>query len=108
MTNGASKELALRGATEVESKRRKVKPLVGSTKPRLYTPLLKGQTLSDEIAELAEKIGMPLLPWQKWVFDDMLQVDKDGKFRRGFCGLLVARQPRMVKHTLRACASSGA
>lgn len=68
-------------------------------KPRLHTPLLKGKTLANEIEELAERIGMPLMPWQKWVFEDMMKVDNEGNFRRKTCGLLVARQPRTVKHT---------
>ena len=61
-------------------------------KPRLHTPLLKGKSLSDEVSALADRIGMPLMPWQKWVFDDMMKVDADGMFRRKTIGLLAARQ----------------
>jgi phage terminase large subunit-like protein len=70
----------------------KQKPLVGALKPRIHTPLLKGATKSQEVADLAEKIGMPLLPYQRWVLDDMLKIDANGEFIRKTCALLVARQ----------------
>ena len=66
--------------------------LRGATKPRLHTPLLKGKTKGDEIAELAEKIKVPLLPWQKFVLDDMMKVDAKGNFIRKSNLVLVARQ----------------
>ena len=67
--------------------------------PRLHTPLLKGKSRGQEVIDLAERIGMPLMEWQKWVIDDMMKVDSEGNFRRKTCGLLVARQPRTEKHT---------
>jgi len=70
----------------------KQKPLVGALKPRIHTPLLKGATKSQEVADLADKIGMPLLPYQRWVLDDMLKIGSDGEFIRKTCALLVARQ----------------
>ena len=86
-------ELAVRGDFEVaERKSRKRKPRIGHTKPRIMTPAIKGQTKGDEIAELAQRIGMPLLPWQKFVLDDMMRVDAKGMYRRKTIGVLVARQ----------------
>ena len=82
MTNKAAP--AKRGA--------KKKPIVGAVKPRISTPFLKGSSRVDEVADLAEKIGMPLLDWQRYVLEDMLRVDKDGEFRRKTIGLLIARQ----------------
>ena len=70
----------------------KKKPLVGHVKPRIHTPLLKGASRVDEVADLAEKIGMPLLDWQRFVLEDMLRVDAKGEFRRKTLGLLIARQ----------------
>ena len=70
----------------------KKKPFIGAVKPRIHTPLLKGASKIDEVADLAEKIGMPLLPWQRFVLEDMLKVDKDGLFVRKTSLLLVARQ----------------
>lgn len=75
------------------------KPKRAQVKPRLHTPLIKGKSLVHEVKELAERINMPLMPWQEWVLDDMLKVDNEGNFRRKTCGLLVARQPKTVKHT---------
>ena len=70
----------------------KKKPLVGAVKPRICTPFLKGASKIDEVAELAEKIGQPLLDWQRVVLEDMLRVDAKGDFRRKTMGLLIARQ----------------
>jgi len=70
----------------------KKKPLVGHKIPRIHTPFLKGATRSDEVAQLAEKIGMPLLEWQRLILDDMLRIDDKGEFRRKTMGLLIARQ----------------
>jgi phage terminase large subunit-like protein len=82
MTNKAAP--AKRGA--------KRKPLVGAVKPRICTPFLKGPSKIDEVAELAEKIGQPLLDWQRLVLEDMLRIDAKGDFRRKTMGLLIARQ----------------
>jgi phage terminase large subunit-like protein len=60
--------------------------------PRLHTPLLKGKSRGNEIIELAERIGMPLMDWQKWVVEDMMKIDDKGNFRRKTIGLLIARQ----------------
>ena len=70
----------------------KKKPLVGHKIPRIHTPFLKGDTRSGEVADLAEKIGMPLLEWQRLILDDMLRVDSKGEFRRRTLALLTARQ----------------
>ena len=70
----------------------KKKALIGAVKPRLHTPLLKGASRIDEVAKLAEQIGMPLLPWQHFVLDDMLKVDKEGMFYRKTNLVLTSRQ----------------
>lgn len=64
----------------------------GLIKPRLHTPLLKGKSRIDEVSELADKIGYPLLPWQHFVLEDMLRVDKDDAFIRRTNLVLCARQ----------------
>lgn len=66
--------------------------LRGAIKPRVHSPLLKGKTRGQEVADLAELVGQPLMPWQRWVVDDYFSVDKDNKFRRRSGLLLVARQ----------------
>jgi hypothetical protein len=68
------------------------KALLGSTKPRIQTPPLKGASRIAEVADLAIKIGMPLLPWQYYVLEDMLSVDSKGNFQRKSNLLLCARQ----------------
>jgi phage terminase large subunit-like protein len=68
------------------------KKLMGHVKPRIHTPFLKGASKVEEVAELAEKIGMPLLEWQRFILEDMLRVDSEGNFRRKTLALLIARQ----------------
>src|SRR5512137_1872467 len=66
--------------------------LRGATKPRLYTPLLKGENKLQDVKDLCEIVKMPLLPWQEFVLKDMLTVDKKGMWIRKTNLILVARQ----------------
>jgi phage terminase large subunit-like protein len=66
--------------------------LIGSTEPRIHTLLLKGNSKAQEVADLAEKIGLPLIPWQRWVLDDLLSIDDEGMFKKKTALVLVARQ----------------
>ena len=68
------------------------KPLLGAVKPRIHTPFLKGDSRLQEVSDLADRIGMPLLDWQRLVLEDMLRVDAKGEFKRKTMGLLIARQ----------------
>jgi len=65
---------------------------VGATEPRLHSPYLKGPNRGDEIAELAESIGLPLLPWQDFIIRDMTTVDKNNMFIRRSNLCLTSRQ----------------
>ena len=71
---------------------KKKKKLVGDLKPRLHSPWLKGKSRADEVIELAEKIGQPLLGWQKLILKDMLTVDNNNQFIKRSTLLLIARQ----------------
>jgi phage terminase large subunit-like protein len=64
----------------------------GLTQPRLHSKPLKGDSKAQEVIDLANEIGMPLMPWQEWVLKDMLKVNGKGEFRRKSVLLLVARQ----------------
>jgi phage terminase large subunit-like protein len=66
--------------------------LIGSTEPRVHTPLLKTKSKADEVADLAEKISMPLIPWQRWVLEDLLSIREDGTFVKKTGLILVSRQ----------------
>ena len=66
--------------------------LRGLTEPRIHTPLHQGKTRMQEVADLADLIGMPLLPYQRWVLDDFLSINAKGLFKRKIGGLLIARQ----------------
>jgi len=66
--------------------------LIGSTEPRIHTPLLKGKSRAQEVSDLADKIGLPLIPWQRWVLDDLLSVNDENAWRKKTALVLVARQ----------------
>jgi phage terminase large subunit-like protein len=66
--------------------------LIGSTEPRIHTPLLKGKSKAQEVADLAVKIGVPLIPWQRWVLDDLLTINDEEMFVKKSGLILVSRQ----------------
>ena len=67
-------------------------PLVGALYPRLHTPWLNTKTRGGEIAEMAEMIGQPLLPWQRLILDDMCAIDDKGMFIKKSALFCCARQ----------------
>ena len=72
------------------AKRSKV--LRGATKPRIQSIPIKGKSKLDDVKQLCEIIGMPLLPWQEYVLKDMLTVDSKGMFIRKLNLCLLSRQ----------------
>jgi phage terminase large subunit-like protein len=65
---------------------------MGAVEPRLHCQLWTGATRGGEVADLAEKIGIPLLEWQRLVMNDLCAVDENGKFVRKTGLLIIARQ----------------
>ena len=74
------------------TKPKSVRALRGATKPRLHSPLLKGENKFQDIKDLCEIVKTPLLPWQEFILKDMLTVDKKGLWIRKTNLLLIARQ----------------
>lgn len=88
-------------------------PLLGKTTPRLFTPpLVQGPPgpcgcgcaltpatskgfLATEFA--TETLGIPPLPWQRWLFIHALELLPDGRFRFRTVLILVARQNGKTK-----------
>ena len=68
------------------------KALRGATKPRLHSPLLKGENKLQDVLDLCQIIEQPLMPWQEFVLKDMLTVDKEGNWIHRTNLLLIARQ----------------
>jgi hypothetical protein len=70
--------------------------LLGRTQPRLWTPPLRklSRATSDgyAIAEFADTIGEPLLPWQRWLLIHAMEIDRDGFYRFRVILVLVGRQ----------------
>lgn len=61
--------------------------------PRFSTPRnLDRPTLGGEVAAIAERLGTPLMPWQRLVVDVALELDEDGLFVYGEVDLTVPRQ----------------
>ena len=69
------------------------KLLLGKTEARVHSPLLKGKSRAQEIFDMVERLKMDeLLPWQRWVLEDMMKIDKDNSYRRKTTLLLISRQ----------------
>ena len=68
------------------------KALRGAIKPRLHSPLLKGENKLQDVLDLCKIIEQPLLPWQEFVLKDMLTIDKEGMWVHRTNLLLIARQ----------------
>ncbi|AYN55875.1 terminase [Microbacterium phage Coltrane] len=70
--------------------------LLGNEVPRVYTPPLRELTpetsLGFSLIAFADMLGIPLLPWQRWLAIHMLELLPNGKFRFRTVILLVARQ----------------
>lgn len=66
---------------------------MGSTTPRLFSPLLEGTTRGQEVIDFAVAHGIELLPWQEFVILDIFTIDDEtGKFKRRLSGAIQARQ----------------
>jgi hypothetical protein len=68
------------------------KIIYGSQTPRLESAPLKNRSLGPLVADLADSLGTPLMPWQKYVLNQGLQLNEQNKFIRTTAGCLVARQ----------------
>lgn len=70
--------------------------LVGTKIPRLWTRplrrLSRATSRGYEVAEFADMIGEPLLPWQRWLVIHALELNPDGNYRFRVVLVLVARQ----------------
>lgn len=70
--------------------------LLGRTAPRLWTPPLRKLTRATShgyaVADFAEVIGEPFLPWQRWLAIHALELDAAGFYRFRVVLVLVARQ----------------
>jgi hypothetical protein len=80
--------------------------LVGKIQPRLWTPplrkLTRATTHGYAVADFADTIGEPLLPWQRWLAIHAMEVDANGFYRFRVVIVLVARQngKSSVKRTI--------
>jgi phage terminase large subunit-like protein len=66
--------------------------LKGKTTPRLETPKRKGASKGKEFAEWVAKHSDPLLPWQKYVSERMMVVNKKNEYVQTTQGLMLSRQ----------------
>ena len=68
------------------------KKLLGIEKPRIMSPLLGGASKGDEFIAFAEKCGVELFPWQKYIARDFLSVDSEGAWIKKTSGIIISRQ----------------
>ena len=70
--------------------------LYGCTEPRIWTrplrPLTRETTRGYEVADFAELIGEPLLPWERWVAIHGLELLPGGHYRFRTVLVMAARQ----------------
>ena len=75
------------------TKPKRVQPLRGATEPRVHSPLLKGKSRAGEVLEMIERLKMDeLMPYQKFVLNQMLMVNKKNQYRIKTALLLISRQ----------------
>jgi phage terminase large subunit-like protein len=74
-------------------KPKRAQPLRGATEPRVHSPLLKGKSRAGEVLEMIERLKMDeLMPYQKFVLNQMLMVNKKNQYRIKTALLLISRQ----------------
>jgi len=74
-------------------KPKKTQPLRGATEPRVHSPLLKGKSRAGEVLEMIKRLKMDeLMPYQKFVLNQMLMVNKKNQYRIKTALLLISRQ----------------
>ena len=74
-------------------KPKRVQPLRGATEPRVHSPLLKGKSRANEVLDMIERLKMDeLMPYQKWVLNQMMMVNKKNQYRVKTALLLISRQ----------------
>ena len=74
-------------------KPKRVQPLRGATEPRVHSPLLKGKSRAGEVLDMIKRLKMDeLLPYQKFVLNQMLMVNKKNQYRIKTALLLISRQ----------------
>jgi hypothetical protein len=67
-------------------------PLVGSSTPRLETPTTSLPSRGQQLVDLGDVLGLPLLPWQKHVALNAHRMRDDGTYESRVCSVVVARQ----------------
>jgi len=74
-------------------KPKKKLPLRGATEPRVHSPLLKGKSRASEVLDMITRLKMDeLMPYQKFVLNQMLMVNKKNQYRIKTALLLISRQ----------------
>jgi phage terminase large subunit-like protein len=67
--------------------------LVGTSEPRLHTKYRDDlPSRGEELIDLADKLGEPLMPWQEIVAIESMRTKDDGRWAFPQVGILVARQ----------------
>ena len=66
--------------------------LIGSPTPRISTTPTTNPTKGHEVIELANQMGMPLMPWQEYVLLDGCKVKDNGEFVSKTNLLVISRQ----------------
>ena len=76
--------------TQVEE--RTTEALIGRESPRIHSKLLNLPSRGLELIDFADSIGIPMLPWQKWLAMEAHKVKPDGRWAHPLITVVVARQ----------------
>ena len=66
--------------------------LLTSCLPRVATARTGRDTHGDKVAQVAEMLGQPFMPWQQQVVDTALEIDEHGRFAYRTVAVTVPRQ----------------
>lgn len=67
-------------------------PLQGVVEPRIWTPSPDLPSYGIDFMEFCESIGFELLPWQKWLANEICKVDENDKWHFKEVGVIISRQ----------------
>jgi hypothetical protein len=75
-----------------EAQERLIETLYGRETPRIHSKLKELPSRGGELIDFADSIGIPMLPWQKWLANETHKVKPDGRWAYPLVTCVVARQ----------------
>ena len=67
-------------------------PVIGHPTPRISTPLNDLPSRGLEVIDFSKELGIDLMPWQKFYFENALKIKPDGRWAHPIVTTVVSRQ----------------